>query len=241
MKKSVKRTFVYFAVAMFVLMLSGVFAESVGLSDSASKIVKDVAQKKGISEDNIESIQEVSGEDLPKKIGIENIDDSNLAVYEVKPVGENSFFVVTASDVKLQKYAEKVSETRSKMLLNFGSSEVYSESGFLETATGVKTSFEKGYVMTSDGSIVGLSTNLEVLSSEENEEVEIVIYRNGEPIGFRNSFVVSSSEEGVMKDYDSQSYGTVNFNKGDTISVYAKSSSGVEFTDVTTLIEVMSE
>lgn len=213
-------------------MISGVFAESVGLSEDVKKIVGNIAEKKGIQED-IESIEEVDFGDLPQEVDVENIDDTSLAVYEVKPVGEKSFFVITASDEKITATKE-TTKVVSKMLLNFGSNKEMSESGFLDTATGVETSLEKGYVMMRDGSITGLSTNLEIVSG--SGDIEIVIYKNGEPIGFRNT--LTGDSVGIKKDYDIQSVGTVNFKAGDVISVYAKSEGDVVWKDVVTLIEI---
>lgn len=117
--------------------------------------------------------------------------------------------------------------------LNFGINGEVGSSMFLNTATGVEGSLEKGYVMMRSGSITGISTNLEFLNSGN---VEVVIYKNGNPIQFGNSFVSDSA--GIKKDYDVQSKGTVSFEAGDTISAYIQSSDGTSLKDITTLVEI---
>jgi len=127
--------------------------------------------------------------------------------------------------------------TMYKMLLNFGSKGEVSESSFLNSATGVEGSLEKGYVMMRDGSITGLSTSLEVFSGEGS--VETIIYINGEPAGFRNTIVGDSV--GVKKDYDTQSLGVVKFEKGDVISAYVKTEGNIVVKDVINLVEIFTE
>ena len=235
MKKVNKKAFVYLAVIMVVLISSGVFAEQIGLSDEVKKVVDGIIENKGISQEEVESIEEVSFETLPEQIDVKNIDDTNLAVYEVKPTEGESFFVITASDEVIQK--TQTSEGVVKMILNFGYNGIMEESDFLRTATGVETNEEKGYVMMRKGSITGLSTNLETVNGTGT--IEVIIYKNGESVGFSNSMVVDSVK--VMKDYDTQSRGTVNFEQGDVISMYVKYSGDVVWKDVITLIEISTE
>jgi hypothetical protein len=232
MKKVRKNLFIYLAIVMVLVITSGVFAEQVGLSRNAQKSVDKILEKKGINMENVESVEQVEFDNLPEQIDIKNIDDTQLAVYEVKPNEGESFFVITASDELIQK--TETSSGVTKLLLNFGHEGVMEESGFLNTATGVETGFEKGYVMMRKGSITGLSTNLEAVSGTGT--VEIMVYKNGYPVGFRNSFVVDSSK--VMKDYDVQSKGTVTFEQGDVISMYVKGEEDVVWKDVITLIEI---
>jgi len=122
------------------------------------------------------------------------------------------------------------------MILNFGHDGEVGESLFLETATGVQTSEEKGYVMMRSGSITGLSTNLEVIETTELGEVEIIIYKNSEPVGFRNGVLGNST--GIMKDYDTVSIDTIAFEPGDVISVYTEVSENVIIKDVITIMEI---
>ncbi len=236
MKKGVKKILLSFAIGLVVLMISGVFAETVGLSDNVKEIVKDIAEKKGVVEDGIENVAEVDFNDLPPQIDIENIDETNLAVYEVSQTDGKSFFVITVSDEKIKQYT-KAAETYSRMFLNFGSEAIRDSSEFLETAGGVRSNLEKGYVMVRGGSITALSTNLEIVSG--SGEIEFVIYKNGKAVGFRNNFVVKSA--GVSKDYDSQSFGIVNFEAGNVISVYTKAIGDISWKDVITLVEITTE
>ncbi len=231
------RLFIYIVIGMIVLITSGVLAQTAVLKDNVQEIVNNVASKKGIDKEKIENIKEVDFNNLPERVDIENIDDTNLAVYEVTQTEGESFFVITVSDEKLKQYT-KEAETHSRMFLNFGSSATLSESGFLETVGGVTTSKYKGYVMVREGSITALSTNLEVVSG--SGKIELTIYKNGEEIGFRNSFIVED-KEGVEKDYDSQSFGIVNFEAGDVVSVYARVSGDVSWKDTITLIEITTD
>jgi len=232
MKRGTKKTFIYFAVFMGVLMLSGVFAETIGLSDDTRKIVNDIIEKQGVNEEDIQSIEIVNLDSLPSQIDIKNIDTTNLIVYQVDYGGEKPVFVLTASSDVVETSAPLVSTY--KMLLNFGLAGEVSESTFLETANGVEGSLEKGYVMMREGSMTGLSTNLEIVSGEGN--IEVIVYINGEEAGFRNTILGNS--EGVKKDYDTQSLGVVGFEKGDVISVYVKAEGDVVFKDVINLIEI---
>jgi len=232
MKKVSKKIFIYLSIIMIILVTSGVFAEQIGLSNEVKKVIDGIVQKKGISSDDVKSIEEKSFNDLPDQIEVKNIDDTNLAVYEVKPVEGESFFVITASDDVIQK--TQTSEGTIKMVLNFGYNGIMEYSDFLRTSTGVETNLEKGYVMIRKGSITGLSTNLESISGTGT--IEITIYKNGVSSGFRNSFIVDSAK--IMKDYDTQSFGTVSFEQGDVISMYVKSDGDVVWKDVITLIEI---
>jgi len=235
MKKGMKKTFIYFAVFMGVLMLSGVFAESVGLSDDVKAIIDNIIDKQGINEEDIQSIEEVSFDNLPPQIDLKNIDTTNLVIYEVDYGGEKPVFVLTASSETLK--ATVPPAPIYKMLLNFGLTGEIDKSTFLETANGVEGSLEKGYVMMREGSITGLSTNLEIISGEGS--VEVIVYINGEVAGFRNTMAGDST--GVKKDYDTQSIGVVKFEKGDVISAYVKIDGNIILKDVINLIEISTE
>lgn len=228
-----------FSVVFLIILLvaSGVFAQSIGLSGDAKRIVSDVAQKKGINESDIKSIEQVSFNDLPDQIQLGNVDTTNLAIYKVDYGTDKPLFVLTASNESMAQYNKPSAVISKVMFLNFGYSGIMKDSGFLKTATGVEGSTEKGYVMMRSGSITGLSTNLEVLSGEGS--VEVIVYLNGEPIGFRNTILGNST--GVKKDYDTQSLGVVNFEKGDVISVYVKTESNIIFRDVINLVEISTE
>ncbi len=227
-----KKLFVILGIAV-ILLASGVYASST-LDTSVESFVKDVVEDNGVTEDNIESVTQVDFENLPDEIKIENIDDTNLAMYEVKQKdNEKPVYVITVSDSKFKK---TVKDIANKMLLNFGYSGEFGESLFLETATGVQGSSEKGYVMMRSGSITGLSTNLEVLEVTEPGTVEIIIYKNQEQVGFRNTIAVE--DVGVKKDYDVVSTDTITFEAGDVISMYVEMNGNVLIADVINIIEI---
>ena len=217
-----------------LLTASGVFAETIGLTDEVKEIVENILIDKGIGEENITSIKPVDYNNLPDAIDIKNIDDTNLAIYEVDIGGDRPVYVITASD-ELFAGVSKTPTTGDVLILNFGyEGEMKKKDEFLKTATGIETSLEKGYVMMRDGSITGISTNLEVVRGEG--EIEVIIYRNGELVEFGNSFVGGS--EGVKKDYDVQSEGTVKFEAGDVISVSVEVEGDVVWKDVITMMEI---
>jgi len=237
MEKNVflKRVFVI-VVFGIILTASGVFAETIGLTEEVKEIVEDVVAKKGIDEENIESIEPVDYNNLPDAISIENIDTTNLVIYEVDIGEDKPVYVITASD-ELFIGVSKIPTTREVLILNFGyEGEMKKKDEFLDTATGIETSLEKGYVMMRDGSITGISTNLEIVRGKGN--IEVIIYVNGERIEFGNNFVGDS--EAVKKDYDIQSEGTVKFEAGDVISVSVEADGDIVWKDVITMVEIVT-
>lgn len=219
------------------IMASSVLAESVGLSSDAEGVVNNIIENKGINEEDIQSVEEVNFEDLPDQVELGQIDTTSIAIYKVDYGTDKPLFVLTASDESLEAYKESTNTISKVMFLNFGYNGMMEESGFLKTATGVEGSTEKGYVMMRAGSITGLSTNIDVLGGEGS--VEVIIYLNGEAVGFRNTIVGDST--GVKKDYDTQSLGVVNFEKGDVVSVYVNTESNIMFKDVINLVEISVE
>ncbi len=222
-------------------MISGVLADVAvngTISNDVKKVVEGIAQKNGVNSSDVQSIEKVGFDKLPGEVNLSNVDQTNLAVYKVNQQNNaKPFYVLTVSDEAVQNY-QKQGAVYSRAIYDFGVSGTMSSSDFLDTSVGVKTSLDKGYVMVRGGSITGLSTNFDAVSG--SGEVEVVIYKNGEPVGFRNSFVVDSNSLGIMKDYDTQSFGTVNFEAGDTISVYTKITGDVSVKDVITSLEVTS-
>jgi len=204
------------------------------LSSDIQDAVKHAVEKKGISEQAVQNIEEVDFNTLPQEIDIKNIDDTNLALYKVDYGQEKPFYVITVSDEKFTKTAEEISR---RMLLGFGTSDVLVESVFLKSSTGVQTSSEKGYVMMRAGSITGISTSLEILESGKGD-VEIIIYKNGQEIGFRN--IIITDNIGVKKDYDTLSEDVINFEEGDVLSVYVKLNGQVSVKDINTLVEIVT-
>ena len=227
-----------FVITIFVILLtaSTVFAESVELRQEVGKIVNDVIEKKGIDKEKIKNVKSVDYENLPGAIEIENIDDTNLVIYEVEIENEDSVYVITASNELFEGLSK--TSVAEVLILNFGyEGEMKKKDEFLDTATGIETSLEKGYVMMRDGSITGLSTNLEVVRGEG--DINVVVYINGNKVEFENSFIGNANE--VKKDYDVQSEGTVKFEAGDVISVSVEADGDVVWKDVITMVEITTE
>lgn len=228
-----KKLFAILGICMVFLLAGGVLAENLVVSENVEEFVKEVMKDKGINKENIKSVEKVDFADLPDEVKLENIDDTNLAMYEVDYGEERSVFVITVSDTTFKKALKEIA---NKMILNFGHEGEIGGSVFLDTATGVQTSEDKGYVMMRYGSITGLSTNLEVLEATDVGEVEIIIYKNSEPVGFRNGVLVNST--GIMKDYDTISKDTITFEPGDVISIYTEVGENIIIKDVITIMEI---
>lgn len=239
-----KKSFLWMIVGVLLLVLGALVISaqvSGNVSDVGEKVsgyVQDFVSKRGIDSQNIKDIRQVDFESLPKEVNIENVGDSNLAIYEINYSANNKdqkVYVVTYSVEKLSSQGDIILAQDKRNFLDFGFSGVMKETGFLETSTGVETSAAKGYVMVRDGSITAVSTNLEVIQSNSGQ-VEIVVLKNGEPINFGNT--ISTDSLGVKKDYDVQSRDIVNFKAGDVISVVAKKTGDVAWRDVITMIEI---
>lgn len=251
-KKGKTKLFIILGICMVSLLIASVFATAAGnsaeqtiqqkteekVSAEVQGYVEKFVEKKGIETNEINNITQVDFNSLPKEVNIENVNDANLAIYQINYnkslEKQDKVFVITYSVEKLKSQGDLIVSQDKREFLNFGFNEQTDKSEFLKTANGVEGSLEKGYVMMRDGSITGISTNLETLRGEGN--IEIVVYKNGEQIQFGNSFVVSSV--GVKKDYDVQSRGTVPFKAGDVISAYAKVSDGISWKDASTLVEI---
>lgn len=225
MEKRVMGLFVIFGI---FLLISSVYAVS---DQELDDFLRNIAEQKGIPESTIKNVTQVDFNNLPENISISNIDDTNLAIFKVETNEPSPAFIITVSDANFRKINTPQSYTTS--LLNFGYDEEAS-STFLKTSTGVKSSAKNGYVMLRDGSITGISTSLEVVSGEG--EIQIIILKNGEPIGFGNSFYVSTS--GIKTDSDIQSRNVVTFKAGDVISVYAKATGSVKWKDAINIVEI---
>ncbi|GAH58455.1 unnamed protein product, partial [marine sediment metagenome] len=157
-----------FVIAIFGILLtaSGVLAETIGLTEEVKEIIEDIIAQKGIEEENITSIELVDYNNLPDAIEIENIDNTNLAIYKVDIGEDRPIYVITASN-ELFEGISKTLAIGEVLILDFGyEGEMKKKDEFLKTATGVETSLEKGYVMMRGGSITGISTNLEIVRGE---------------------------------------------------------------------------
>lgn len=251
-KRGRTKLFVIVGICLTVLLVSGLIAAADSnkvdqiiqgktdpqVSGDVQRYVEKFVEKKGIDADKINNITQVDFNSLPKEVNIENVNDANLAIYQIdynkSSTTQGKVFVVTYSVDKLKSQGDLIVAQDKREFLNFGFNGETDKSEFMKTATGVDGSLNKGYVMMRSGSITGISTNLETLKG--NGDIEIVIYRNGEAIQFGNSFAIDSS--GIKKDYDVQSKGTVPFEAGDVISAYVKSSDGISWKDTTTLVEI---
>lgn len=208
------------------------------VSEEVYEYVLDFVARRDVLPSEISKIKEVDFDSLPKEVNIENVGDHNLAIYQIdyEENGEkDQIYVISYSVEGLKAQGDLIIAHDKRQFLNFGYDGIMTQSGFLETATGVRGSLEKGYVMVRDGSITAVSTNLEVTQSNPGQ-IEIVVYKNGEVIGFRNTLDVSLP--GVKKDYDVQSKDVVVFEAGDVISVYARGQGDVVWKDVITMVEI---
>jgi hypothetical protein len=257
-----KKIFLIPVLGMIFLIVAGVFVASVGeldvsqevkevverftggnVSASVEGFVGEFVEKRGIESSEITDIKQVDFETLPKEVNIEGVGDHNLAIYEIDYLDEETnkeeqVFIISYAVEKLKAQGDIIIASDKRNFLNFGTSETMSSSGFLETATGVETSHAKGYLMMRSGSITALSTNLEIIQSNPGA-IEIIVYKNGQPISFGNT--LSGDSLGVEKDYDVQSKDVVRFEPGDVISAYVRADSGLAWRDVITLIEITTE
>ena len=227
-----KRFALIFALGIALLLGAGVLADSIAISGDTEEFVKNIASKKGVPEEDITQIKQIDFNDLPEEVNLQNIDNTSLAMYEIQIEGDRPIYVITASE---KEFKRELQNFAGKMLLNLGLPGEIRESTFLQSSAGVEGSENKGYVMIRDGSITGISTSLEV-EFPANGEAEIIIYKNGEVVGFRNTFDLSSAE--IKSDYDTVGEGIINFNKGDTISVKVVMPNGVTLKDINTLLEI---
>jgi len=205
-----------------------------------SGFVGDFVKKRGVSVDSIKNISQIDFNSLPREVNIQNVGDNNLAIYQVaydNGSGQDSnLYVVAYSLEKIKSQGDLIVAQDKRNFLVFGSSGLMSNSGPLETASGVETSLNKGYVMPRDGSITAISTNLDV-ETAGNGSIEIIVYKNGEPINFGNT--LDAQTAGVKNDYDVQSKDIVSFEAGDVISVYAENrEADSSWKDITTMVEI---
>lgn len=209
------------------------------ISTQVYEYVLNFVQKRGVLPSAISFVREVDFDSLPKSVHIENVGDHNLAIYEISYKEDNKedqIYVITYSVEELREQGDLIVAQDKRQFLNFGFAGTMTKSGFLKTATEVETSLEKGYVMVRDGSITAVSTNLEISGSNPGD-IEIIVYRNGEPIGFGNIF--STESPGIKKDHNVQSKDIVTFKAGDVISVYLKANgTDIVWRDVITMVEI---
>ncbi len=231
-----KRFSVIFVFAIAVLLVGGVLAQTTSIgttvTGSAAQFVKDIAQKRGISENDIQNVTQVNFNQLPNEVNLKNIDNTTLAMYQVDLNNGSPVYVITASQTEFKKELQNFA---GKVLLNLGISGTVDSSEFMQSAAGVSGSDNQGYVMIRDGSITGLSTSLEN-ELKTNGIAQIVIYKNGQPVGFRNT--LDLQESGSLSDYNTIDNGIINFNKGDVISVKVILPDGAQVKNINTLLEL---
>jgi len=179
--------------------------------------------------------------ELPEDVNIENVEDANIAIYEIdyndttdSSVDSKQVFVITYSSEMIDDQGDLIVSQEKRQFLHFGSEGETSDS-FLKTATGVVGGLESGYIMMRSGGITGVSTNLDVLNSAGGD-IEIIIYKNGEAIRFGNT--IDAASTGVAKDYDVQSRNVVTFQPGDVISAYVSTPGSASVESVITMIEI---
>ncbi|MFA4953461.1 MAG: hypothetical protein WC584_04525 [Candidatus Pacearchaeota archaeon] len=233
----------YLIVLGVVLFLAvGVIAEENGIdiSKSIGKSLSNETQeyiKDFVAEENINSIEQVDLQNPPEEVKLgKEIDDTNVAIYEVNYTKQNEskkLFVVTYSSEKF-KVPLELKPANAVEYLSFGETLETSGSVYLKTNTGVRSSAEKGYVMMDEGSITGISTNIEAVSGEGR--INMIVYVNGEDVGLRNLVYVDSA--GIKKDYDKQSQDVIKFQPGDVISVYVETQGGVAWKDAINLVKI---
>ncbi|MBI2629172.1 hypothetical protein HYW74_03745 [Candidatus Pacearchaeota archaeon] len=226
-----------FAIGMIFLVTAGVFAQSISSSDISGEIsnyIKGFVNEEGIKEEQIKNITQIDPNNLPEEVDIKKIEKNNIGIYQVNYADnktDKKVFVVTFSSNELKK-TEK--ETNNIQLLHFGYNENSSDSSYIDTATGVRSSEDIGYVMLRPGSITGLSTSMKIGG---DGKVNIKIIKNGQDTGFSNTI---SSSDSKKKDYDIQSEGVISYEAGDVISVYVEVSGDINWSDVVTIVETTS-
>ncbi len=215
-----RKIFAFFVMVVFVLAV--VFAE---VDRDVEDFIKEVDKVSNIA-NKIESINEINFSDLPDKVNINNIDDGNLAMYEINVAGGAPVYVISAAKKLISNIKSSVGSFFGSDLI-FRSEKIISRPSYIDGESG-------GYVMVGSGSIVGLSTSLDVLQGSKGE-VEIIIEINSKQVGFRNNI---EAEGGFKIDFDEISYGTINFKTGDVINIIVNVPEGVSVENVNSLIQI---
>jgi len=90
---------VVIALVMILLMASGVFAVSVGASGNSKKTVSGVAEKKVVSKNNIQTVEEVNLGNLPIQVKLGNIHSTNITIYKVNSGTNRPLFILSAKKI----------------------------------------------------------------------------------------------------------------------------------------------
>jgi len=229
-----KEAFIVFG--LIFIISAGAFAETIsegGISQEVGKYIKGFVEKGGINQTQVQSITEVDKNTLPNDIDIKKIEDNRVGIYKVDYTEQGSqkkVYVVTYS-------AEEFKATTSMkniQYLQFGKSEG-AASVYLDSASGVESGENNGYVMMRAGSITGISTS--VIISDGDGKLSIKIYKNGQDTGFEN---LISSQDKKKLDYDLQSEDIITYEPGDIISVYVEQIGEINWSRMTTMVETIS-
>ena len=132
-----KKIFVF--SVLVILLIVGVFATSSVSSDvgeEVSDFVDSFVSKKGIASENIKEIKQVDFNDLPKEVNIENVEDTNLAIYQVDYSESNQdkkVFVIAYSVDQLRTQDDLIIASDKRNFLDFGYGGVMGNSGFFRS------------------------------------------------------------------------------------------------------------
>lgn len=223
-------------ICFIVLISAGAFAQVATNSDipeEVSDYIKSFVDNGGIKQDQINNVTQINQSSLPDEVEIKEIDENNIGIYQVDYSQNNQskkVFVVTYSTNEFKK---KETQIKNIKYLNFGYSGNSSDSGYLDTSTGVSSGNSNGYVMMHAGSIIGISTSIKSLKGVG--EVYIKVYKNGQDTKFSN--MISATDKKKI-DYDLQSEGIVSYEPGDIISLYLEINGDVNWNGVTILLEI---
>ena len=232
MKKEVFLLFV-----LVFLVSAGVFAQTFSeeISENVGDYIKGFVNGTGVNEDSINSINKINQSELPDNVEIKDIDENKIGIYEVNYTSGNDtkkIYVVTYSTTQFkEKSAPLIKNIQN---IYFGYSESSDSADYLNAATGVAVSGDKGYVMLRPGSVTGISTSLDLTG---DGKVFVTVYKNGESTGFHNLIL---SVDNKKIDFDIQSENAVNYNAGDIISVYVETSGDVNWGNAITIVETTS-
>jgi hypothetical protein len=227
MKKSVT---IFTIIIISLALIAGVIAESMVSETEQGEIEKKLLDKEKI----ISGITEVDLTNQPEGLDIGVYDGVGIKIYRVD-IGESKPVFIVTSQGKIIE-VQNVSLPSPRNLLYFGFAEETKESIYLESATGVDLK-EQGYVMLRKGSITGISTSLNAVSGVGT--AEIIVYKNGEEAGFRNTISIDST--GIQKDFDLQSPGVLTFKPGDEISVYVKVTGDLTISNIVNIVEITTD
>lgn len=236
-----------FGTVLVLVLLLGVMSINVSSQSSSDSSNSTDTNETGAPEGLLENVANETGSNVDElksnKTNLSEVTGSNeaygtdLEAFEIQgqSLGNDSVFAISPSGNVGEK-DKKVVNKYARSFISFGYSGQTNGSRFLDSSSGVKTSKDRGYVMTRSGSITGISSMIDDGSS--GSELEVNIYKNGEEVGLRN-YMTSSS--GLNKDVDVQSKNILKFDKGDVLSVEVNTDNSNSWSDASTSVEVIFE